>query len=446
MIPSRCAAALLLAAACSWPATPGAQPPRDTAPPAVPRGILDPHFPVMPLDDALEELHRSRQAAPALERYEAGDYREAARRGLELLAADPEQHALRFAVANSLAWSGRYGPAIEHYRALLGTRYDSQARLGIGNVRRWAGQADLAESLYLEVLGREPGNAEAQRELRLARRELRPAVSLRIAQTEDNQNLARDELSLSYRRWSEDRAWRLDVAALQDRNESPLINSTDRGLQGSVWMVRLPLSPRLEASTYDSEVYGSVQLEPFRDRLQIRLGHVNWGRMAFNAAGLAAGLAANTLGLFGEAHPGIGSLRGRLEGYEISDGNRLLDGELQLTPTRQQLPWGLVWFGGVYGRGAEREDPRYWSPRPAYGLAFVGLRRGWHSERAELTASLRAGAGFTDTAKKSFSLGLSGRYWLGDDMAIGLEAWTVDAPRPADYRVQQVAAFVQHLW
>ncbi|MDQ5848129.1 MAG: tetratricopeptide repeat protein [Pseudomonadota bacterium] len=443
---SRCAAALAVAAACSWPLEPGAQPPRDATQPAAPPGILDPRFAVMPLEGALEEMRRNRQAAPALERYEAEDYREAARLGLGILAVDPEQHGLRFAVANSLAWTGRYDPAIEHYRALLGTRYESQARLGIANVRLWSGQPELAESLYLDVLEREPGNAEAQRSLRRTGRELRPSASLRIVQTEDNQNFARDELWLTYRRWSEDRTWRFDVGALHDRNKSPLADSTASGLQGSVWAVRLPLSPKLEASIYDSEVFATMQLEPFRDRLQIRLGHVNWGRMAFNASALAAGLTADTLGVFAEAHTFIGSLRGRLEGYDISDGNRVIDGELQLTPARQRLPWRLEWFGGVYGRGADREDPRYWSPRPAYGLAFLGLRRTWSTERADVTASTRAGVGFTDTAKGSWSLGLSGRYWLTNDVAIGLEAWTVDAPRPAEYRVQQVAAFVQHLW
>jgi tetratricopeptide (TPR) repeat protein len=442
---SRCAAALVVAAAC-WPLEAGAQPPRDAAQPAAPPGILDPRFAVMPLEGALEEMRRNRQAAPALERYEAEDYREAARLGLGVLAADPGLHGLRFAVANSLAWTGRYDPAIEHYRALLGTRYDSQARLGIANVRLWSGQPDLAESLYLDVLEREPGNAEAQRSLRLAGRELRPSASMRIAQTEDNQNFSRDELWLAYRRWSEDRAWRYDVGVLRERNKSPLGDSTAHGLQGSLWAVRLPLSPKLEASIYDSEVFATVQLEPVRDRLQVRIGHVNWGRMAFNAGALAAGLSADTLGVFGEAHTFIGSLRGRLEGYDISDGNRVIDGELQLTPAWQRLPYGLEWFGGVYGRGAEREDPRYWSPRPSYGLAFLGLRRTWSSERADVSVSTRAGVGFTDTAKTSWSLGLTGRYWLTEEVAIGLEAWTVDAPRPAEYRMQQVAAFVQRLW
>jgi hypothetical protein len=441
---SRRGAALLMAIALVLPLVTRAQPPRDAAPPAVPRGILDPGLPVVPLDEALEELRRNRQAAPALERYEAGDYREAARRGLEILASDPGLHALRLAVANSLAWTGRYDPAIEQYRALLGTRHDSAARLGIANVRRWSGQPDLAEPLYRELLEREPANEEAQRGLAATGRELRPALTLRIAQTEDNQDLRRDELWLTYRRWSEDRAWRFEVAALREEYFSPLNDFIDHGLQGSIWAVRAPLSPRLEASIYDSAGFAVVELQPVRDRLQVRFGRVNWARMAFNAA--ADGLTANTLGFLGEAYVGIGSLRGRFESYDISDGNRILDGELQLTPTWQPLRWGLEWFGGVYGREAKREDPRYWSPRPAYGLAFIGLRRGWHSERSDVTASLRAGLGFTDTAKRSWGPALTGRYWLSNDIAIGLEAWMVDAPRPAEYRVHQVAAFVQHLW
>lgn len=440
------AAALVAAAAVGWHANPGAQPARDAKPPAVPRDILDPRLPVVPLDGALEELRRNRQAAPALERYEAGDYREAARLGSETLQGSPQQHALRFAVANSLAWTGRPGPAMEHYRALFGTPYENRARLGMADILRWRDRPDQAEGLYLDVLERDPVSAEAKAGLALARRDLRPAVTLRLAQTEDSENLARDEISLSYRRWSADRAWRLEVAALRDKYQSPFGDAAERSLQASVWARRLPLSPRFEASFYDSDLFGVVQIEPLTDRLRIRLGRVNWARMAFNAAAVAAGLKADTVGLFGEAHFRIGTVLARLEHYDISDGNRILDGEVQMTPVWQPLPWGLEWFGGIYGRNAEREDPRYWSPRPAYGLAFAGVQRGWHYERMDLRASVRGGLGFTDTAKSSWTLSLSGRYWLNSDIAIGLEAWTVDAPRPADYRMQQVAAFVQHLW
>src|SRR5436309_11680303 len=98
-------------------------------------------------------------AQSALERYEAEDYRAAARLGLRELASAPQgakTDELRLAVANSLAWTGDYDPAIAQYKALLGTRYDSDARVGLANVLRWNGQADLAEPYYRQVLARDP--------------------------------------------------------------------------------------------------------------------------------------------------------------------------------------------------------------------------------------------------------------------------------------------------
>ncbi|OLE19547.1 MAG: hypothetical protein AUG50_03480 [Betaproteobacteria bacterium 13_1_20CM_3_63_8] len=446
MTPRNRASAVLVAAALSWAPTPGAQPQSSAPQPAAPPGILDPQFPVKPLDDALNEARGNRLASPALERYDAGDYREAARLGLAILGEVPQQHALRYAVANSLAWTGRYDPAIEQYRALLSTEYDARARIGMANVMLWSGQPDLAERHYLAVLEREPGNEEARRGATFSGRELRTALTLRLTQTQDNQQLKRDELLLTFRQWSADRALRWEVGALRDRNDSPQLSSSNRAVMGSVWAVQAPLSPRLEASVYGDDFFGTAQLEPVRDRLRVRFGRVNWGRLAFNAQALADRLTARTLGVSGEAYPGIGIVRGRVDGYDISDGNRVVEGELQITPASQRLPMRLEWFGGVFGRGAEREDPRYWSPRPAYGLAFIGLRRGWYTDRMDANAWLRAGAGFTATAKTSWSAGLTGRYWIGRDVAVGLEAWSVDAPRPADYRMHQVAAFVQHLW
>lgn len=399
----------------------------------------------------LSALAQASGEREALQRYNAGNYTEAARLGLGVLERAPERHELRLAVANSLAWTGRYDAAIEQYRALLGTAHENPARVGMANVMRWRGQPHLAEPHYLAVLEREPANDEARSGLSLAGRELRPALIARIGRTADSSDLTRQELSLTHRQWSADRAWRFELGALGDRYQAPERDWSARGVHASVWGARLPLAPRIEVAGYDSElrgtqVFGTVQLEPVRDALRIRFGRVNWARLAFNAGAAADGLTARMLGLFSETHLGIGAVRGRIDAYDISDGNRLFDGELQLTPLWQPLPLGLAWSGGVYGRRADREDPRYWSPRPAYGLAFLGVQRGWYLERTDVTASLRRGFGFTDTARNSWGAGLNVRHWLRNDMAIGLEGWAVEAPRPAKYRMHHVAAFVQQLW
>src|SRR5688500_14401525 len=110
-----------------------AQPPPPAAVSSpIPRGTLDPAARVAPLDEALREVERGRIAAPVLERYEAGDYAGAARLGLRLV--DGGSQALRYAVANSLAWTGRYDEASNQYRELFGTPYDARARVGLANV------------------------------------------------------------------------------------------------------------------------------------------------------------------------------------------------------------------------------------------------------------------------------------------------------------------------
>jgi hypothetical protein len=439
---------LLVAMTLAWSLAAGAQTPGAAERPAFGPGILDPKFPVKP-PEAAREPRPTGTADPVLQRYESGDYAGAARLGVDLLKQGPQSHEVRYAVANSLAWTGRYDRAIEQYQGLYGTPYDARARTGVANVLRWRGRADLAEPLYQEVLRSEPANEDARNGLALDARDLRPSLTARITRSADSQDLTRNELGLTYSRWSADRSWRFEVGVQGDRNDSPRRDWSARSLHGSAWATRLPLSPRLDLSVYDSDttdarLFGTLQVEPIQNRLRVRAGRVNWGRLAFNAA--AEGLTARTLGILGETDVGLGVLRGRLDGYDVSDGNRVLDGELQLTPAWQPLPLRLVWFGGVYGRGADREDPRYWSPRPGYGLAFVGLQRGWYSERADITASVRRGFGFTDSARNSWTVGLNGRYWMTNDLAIGLEAWAVESPRPADYRMHQVAAFVQQLW
>jgi hypothetical protein len=440
----------LALAMCGWAPASHAQPVPGEGPPSpLPRGTLDPKAPVAPLDQALHEVHGDRLAAPALERYEAGDYASAANLGLRVLEDAPAQHGLRYAVANSLAWSGRYDEATAQYRQLFATPYDARARVGLANVLRWRAQPHLAEPYYVQVLGTDPASKEAAEGLTLARRELRPAVIARLSRTDDEE-LRRDEASLSYRRWSDDRRFRLEAGVLGGRSHSELGRWSPGGVFASAWAPGLPLAPQVEASYYDSGVddarlFGSVQAEPVRDRLKLRVGRVDWGRTAFSAPATADELTARTAGAGGDAGTRVGVLRYRLDLYDVSDGNEIVDGETNLTPHWQPLPGRLIWFAGVYGRNADREDPRYWSPRPTYFLAYIGLQRHWSFERGDLSASIRRGAGLSDSAGDSWSGGFAGRAWVREDLALGIEAWAVDAPRPGRYRAHHLGAFVQQL-
>ena len=393
-------------------------------------------------------------AQTALERYEAGDYKAAARLGRAELAnapAGPKTEELRLALANSLAWTGDYDPALDEYRALFGTKYDSDARVGYANVLRWRGQADLAAPYYREVLARDPKNEEAKLGQELGGRELRPALTTRVTRTADNQGAGFNELALGYRRWTENLGARWDVGALAGKFDTRQGDFSTRGVQGSVWLPHTTLAPKLEAFAYDNgaadtRLFGALQLEPLRDKLRLRLARVDWGRQAFSGAATRDGLSATMLGLFGETGTPVGTVRARLDGYHISDDNRVLDGEASITPAWQPLPGQLKWSSGVAMRRAEREDPRYWSPNPAYGVAFVGLSRGWYTDRVDITAYVRRSFAFTETARDGWTAGLSGKYWLLPTLAVGLEAWAVSAPRPEPYSLHQVAAFIQQLW
>lgn len=393
-------------------------------------------------------------AQSAFERYEAEDYRAAARLGLGELASAPrgeKTDQLRWAVANSLAWSGDYDPAVEQYRALFGTRYDTDARVGLANALRWRGRADLAEPYYREVLGRDPNNAAAKLGHEMAGRDLRPAITGRGSRIADNQGVSVNEFGASYRRWTEDLKARWDVGALTGRMNSPQGNFSAQGVQGSLWFPQAPMAPKFEALAYDNgaagtRLFGAAQIEPVRDKLRLRVARVDWGRQAFSGAATRDGLTAAMLGISGETGTPPGQVRGRLDAYDLSDDNRVLDGEASVTPSWQPLPWQLKWSSGVAARYAERQDPRYWSPHPGYGVAFVGLQRGWYLDRMDLAASVRRSFAFTETAADGWTVALSGRYWIAKAVAIGLEAWAVDAPRPTPYKMHQVAAFVQQLW
>jgi hypothetical protein len=418
-------------------------------PSAIPRGTLDPKSPVRPLDEALRQVEADRLAAPALERYEAGDYAAAAKLGLQVLDDAPGEHGLRYAVANSLAWSGRYDEAAAQYRRLFGTPHDARARVGLANVLRWRAQAHLAEPYYVEALAADPGSKDAAEGLALARRELRPTLIARVTRTDDSE-LRRDEASLTYRRWSDDRRLRVEAGVLAGRSRSDLGSWSPRGVFASAWASGVRFAPQIDAAYYDSGVdearlFATVQAEPIRDRLKLRLGRVDWGRTAFSAGATADGLTARTAGAGGESSSGFSVLRYRVDLYDVSDGNEIADGELNVTPHWQPLPWRLTWFGGLYGRNADFEDPRYWSPRPAYVLAYIGLQRYWSFERGDLSASIRRGAGLSSSAGDSWSGGIAGRAWVREDLAIGIEAWAVDAPRPGQYRAHHVGAFLQQL-
>jgi len=164
----------------------------------------------------------------------------------------------------------------------------------------WQGRPDVAEREIRAALERDAAVEDGARGLEAASRELRLAVGLRVSRTADNQDFTRDELWLTLRRWRDDRGRRYEVGLLHEDNHAPSFSEKREALQGSAWFAAAPLAPRLEAALYDEQLFGTLQVEPWRDHLRVRAGRVNWGRLAFSAAALAAFLlnsAPNTAAL-----------------------------------------------------------------------------------------------------------------------------------------------------
>jgi len=145
-----------------------AQPP----PPAaisspIPRGTLDPGAPVVPLDDALREVEQDRIAAPVLERYQAGDYEGAVKLGLALVDRGGSP-LLRFAMANSLAWTGRYDEALTHLNTAAAQYPRDRVVLGqIGRVQFLQRKFTEAVASFERVLAVDPEDLLAHYNLML---------------------------------------------------------------------------------------------------------------------------------------------------------------------------------------------------------------------------------------------------------------------------------------
>jgi len=426
-------------------------------PPAPPRSVLiDPGAPAVPVPSAPAPVAApatasERDGADALvrRRYEAGDYSGAARAGAAALAARPDDHALRAMVADSLAWSGRLDAAVEQYERLYGTPLDARGRVGVANVLRWRGRPEAAVPLYDTVIARTPDDAGAREGQALARRELRPQARLRLQSQRDSTGFVRSDALVSQRWWSDDRTYRYEVDGRVGRDTVDPDRESTAGAGVSVLAAGRPFRPALSLYTGGvdtTRVFGVARAELLGERLAVRAGRVDWGRMAFSMPAQRAGLAANTVGLESAGDLFFGSWRIRADAWRVSDGNDVREVDARLTPSWQPLPLGLAWFGGAYWRDSAREDPRYWSPTGHYTIGVLGLKRSWFWSRGELGVVVQRGFAIGDVAKDTWSGGLNAEWWLTATTAIGVDAWYSDAPRPADYRYRSVGVTMRQVW
>jgi hypothetical protein len=329
---------------------------------------------------------------------------------------------------------------------------------------RWRGAPQVALPILQEAAKQDPQNKDVVEGLKQTEREIRPLSSVKLSRAADSNNLTRVEVLASQRFWPQ-----TTVLGRPLKLELGVLNGTD--VLGNTHMrhkdlsISIALSPmgigqraatnwgnsagaRLELSAQNdvrTRVFARAHADFLGDAFSLRIGHVNWGRQAFSVAALQSGLSANQIGMSGNFNSEWLLVKARLDSYAISDGNRLLDSEVTISPTWQPLPMGVQWYKAYAYRSADRVDLRYWSPKNNL-TSIYGLKRSWYFEDGEFTVSAGKSFGLTTEAKGGYSFAANGKFWVSRDTSVGMELFVIEAPRVGAYRYNNLSFTLNQLW
>lgn len=392
----------------------------------------------------------SAQAQDIKKMYGAGDYSAVARLGSARLAAEPNNHELRYMVANSYAWTGKLDQAAVHYKALSGTSYASQANLGLANVYRWGGMPGLALPLYRQAHAANPNDKEVSEGLNYALRELRPRTQGRLIWAEDSLDTIRKGAVLA-QRWtdaSSRHGFELELGALQDKRNALKVNQRDLTLRYSG--LATPLKPRAEISIQESprsKLFGAAEAKLPNLPITLSAGHINWGKLAFDPNALQANLWANRIGVQTNAPSEIGTWNAGYFANRISDSNTIQDAYLQFTPAWQPIKVPEVkFFVGFEGRKARFNSPAYWSPRDGNYLGTIGVNANWQDTLWERGFLIQYGAPLGGEAVNSYSVSAGAKRWFNNNWAVGFNIATQRSQRTGSYRATSAMLSVEGLW
>jgi tetratricopeptide (TPR) repeat protein len=390
----------------------------------------------------------------AVTAYESGRNAEAATLGLTVLGSEPDNYPLRLKVANALAWTEQYPEALRQYRALAGTPLEAEGRLGEANVNLWSGRPHLAVALYRRALESDSTNAEAEEGISKAERQLRPRTSVRIGTMRDSDHSARSTIGVSHQ-WRDESAEQ--VYELQGEGgieqRLPVVQELAlRELGFSYENLSLEFSPKLKLTAVESpssKLFAELALKLADGAIGLEIGHVNWGKMAFNTLALRDGLTADRIAISGRVDSELGRLSGNLSHFEISDGNHIEDAGFQYTPKWQPFPSSsnIKVFTGLYGHLAERDDPRYWTPTKGYYTAFVGTSWGRWEKNWEAYGEVKRSVLIGGVGSGGWNIGLGGKRWLDNDWALRAETFLLDSGRSESvYRSYSVNIALDRVW
>lgn len=385
-----------------------------------------------------------------MQQYYAGAYREVARQGLALLQSHSDHDELRFAVANSLAWTGSHRAALAQYEILHGTPLEDRARLGAAHVLRWSGRHDKAAHAYRQVLQHDAGNAEANEGLRLAEREILPRTTIRLGHARNSDEATRSWTTLTHEWRNETGNVLYSIAAGyadEARGES---SASQRDLSFSIEAPDAPLSPLFEISGQQSptdRLFGSITVKPVDMPVYLAAARINWGKSAFDLRALNDGLTAEQLGIRTSLHMDWAAIRASYNQYFVSDSNVVRTGQLHITPALQPFPTKMLKvFAGLESREARLSDPRYWTPVEGHYNAYAGLLAEWSSSVWESYAYVQYGVPIAGDSGRNWSTGFSVQYWIADKWVTGFDLWAMHTPRDGGYRSMSSTLRLARIW
>lgn len=393
---------------------------------------------------------RSAAAQRIVELAAAENYQEVGSQGLALLAQEKPDEELRLMIANSLAWTGRLDQSISIYQGLLDSRLAPQASIGLANAQRWRGRADQALPLYQTVLAQDPANADAQEGLRLVQRELRPRTTVTFGNSADSAKVKRLALTVNHRWRDSNLANSFEIETNGVRDTQIASEARQQDLTVRYNAPSLVLKPSVELSIpnhADNTLYGGARLRVGENNNLIEFGRVNWGKMATNPDALRASLSAVHLGLEASQSYSLGTVTGRMNFYDISDGNEILSAGVRFASSWRPLGNKVKPFAGVEMRHAKFNTPRYWSPQEGFGTLYGGLVTEWSAADWHFNASGQVGMRLYGDAGTSWSLSAGGKRWIANDLGIGFGLWNMASQRDnASYRANSANVSLEKLW
>ena len=364
-----------------------------------------------------------------------------------LLATSLEPQA-RLGLANSLAWTGRVFESIQHYEKLLATPLDKPARLGLANALRWSGRADLALPHYRRLLSEDPGNLDAMRGIVYCERVLRPSTVVGFENLHDSSPMRRAELQVKHTFRDDSRTRIFSLIRSADRDKSSTMSSTQDAATLEVEDLALPMAPRLSVGReyFPSELtLWDLRLKLSEAPVYLYGGKENWGKTAFNIPALQAALTADRLGLSATFLSAAGDLSGSINTHHVSDGNRISDADLKLTPSWRPFTPEIQIYTGIAARRATVRAAEYWSPLH-YSVAYVGIKGEWETLDWNLSGFVSIGARLAGEASDYWSTGMTAKRWLNHDWAIALRLVAQSSAGAGSYNSNGLSVQIEKLW